>query len=54
MPAPVLWLMRLLQRWLGWDRVVLLVQRGGHVRTLNVPEDLPVSVRLNTGGSVAM
>jgi hypothetical protein len=54
MPLPVLWLLWLLQRRFGWDWAVLLVRRDDDVRTLKLPDDLPVSVRPNTDGSVGM
>ena len=54
MPQPVLWSLRLLQRWFGWEWVVLVLRRDDHVRTLKAPDDLPVSVRPNTDGSVGI
>lgn len=54
MPMPVLWLLRLLQRWFGWEWAVLVVRRDDDVRTLKLPDDLPVSVRENTDGSAGI
>jgi hypothetical protein len=54
MPQPVLWLMRLLQRWFGWEWAVLVIQHDDDVRTLKLPEGLPVSLRENTEGSVGV
>ena len=52
MPLILARLLFVLQRWFGWGWAVLVVQRTGDVRTLKLPEDLPVSVRPNSGGSV--
>jgi len=54
MPVPVLWLLRLLQRWFGWEWAVIVLRRDDDVRTLKLPEDLPVSVREYTDGSVGV
>jgi hypothetical protein len=54
MPPPVLSLMRLLQRWFGWEWAVLVIALDDDVRTLKLPEDLPVSVREDTDGSVGI
>ncbi|MGH6897978.1 MAG: hypothetical protein ACREJ5_15775 [Geminicoccaceae bacterium] len=43
-----------MQRWLGWEWAVLVVQRNDDVRTMKLPEDLQVSVRSNTDGSVGL
>jgi hypothetical protein len=51
------WLLRLLQplrRWLGWGRVVLVVQRDDEVLVSTLPRDLPVAVRLNSGETVSV
>lgn len=53
-PLPVLWLLRLLRSWLGSERAVLMVQRCDAVRTLKLRDDLPVSVRENTDGSIGI
>jgi hypothetical protein len=50
-------LVRLLQplsRWLGWSRVVLVVQRDDEVLVSTLPRDLPVAVRLNTDETVSL
>jgi hypothetical protein len=54
MPFPVLWLLRLLQRWFGWDWAVLVARRDDDVRTLKLPPDLTVLVRPNTDRAVGM
>lgn len=54
MPLPVLWLLWLLQRRFGWDWAVLVVRRDDDVRTLKLPDNLPVSVRENTDESVGL
>jgi hypothetical protein len=52
MPSILARQLSVLQRWFGWDWAVLVVRRDDDVRTLKLPEDLPVSVRKNTDGSV--
>ena len=55
MRPPVLWLLRQLRRWLGWQWAVLVVRHDDEdVHSLKLPEDLPVSARPNTDGSVAI
>jgi hypothetical protein len=49
MTATVLRLLQRLSRWLGWGRVVLVVQRErDDVLVSTLPRDLPVAIRLNT------
>ena len=54
MPQSVVQLLRLLQRWFRWEWAVLVVRRDDDVRTLKLPDDLPVSIKPNTDGSVGM
>jgi hypothetical protein len=54
MPSILTRLLSVLQRWFGWEWAVLVVRRDDDVRTLKLPEDLPVSVRENTDGSVGL
>ena len=54
MPSILTCLLSVLQRWFGWEWAVLVVWRDDDVRTLKLPDDLPVSVRPNTDGSVAL
>jgi hypothetical protein len=55
MTATILRLLQPLSRWLGWGRVVLVVQReGDDVLVSTLPRDLPVAVRLNTDETVSV
>jgi hypothetical protein len=55
MPSTILRLLQPLSRWLGWGRVVLVVQReGDDVLVSTLPRDLPVAVRLNTDETVSV
>jgi hypothetical protein len=54
MTATVLRLLQPLSRWLGWRRVVLVVQRDDEVLVSTLPRDLPVAVRLNTDETVSV
>jgi hypothetical protein len=54
MTATVLRLLQPLSRWLGWSRVVLVVQRDDEVLVSALPRDLPVAVRVNTDDTVSV
>jgi hypothetical protein len=55
MTTIILRLLQPLQHWLGWGRVVLVVQReGDEVLVSTLPRDLPVAVRLNTDATVSV
>ena len=54
MTAIILRLLQPLSRWLGWSRVVLVVQRDDEVLVSTLPRDLPVAVRLNTDETVSV
>jgi hypothetical protein len=47
MTSTILRLLQPLSRWLGWSRVVLVVQRDDEVLVSTLPRDLPVAVRLS-------
>ncbi len=48
-------LLRLLHRHYGWQRSLLLTQsREGRVAWLRLPEDMPVSLRLNADDTVSL
>jgi hypothetical protein len=54
MTSTILRLLQPLSRWLGWSRVVLVVQRDDEVLVSTLPRDLPVAVRLNTDETVSV
>jgi hypothetical protein len=54
MTAIILRLLQPLSRWLGWGRVVLVVQRDDEILVSTLPRDLPVAVRLNTDETVSV
>jgi hypothetical protein len=54
MTATILRLLQPLSCWLGWSRVVLVVQRDDEVLVSKLPRDLPVAVRLNTDATVSV
>jgi hypothetical protein len=55
MIATILRLLQPLSRWLGWSRVVLVIQHeGDDVLVSTLPRDLPVAVRLNTDETVSV
>jgi hypothetical protein len=54
MTATILRLLQPLQHWLGWSRVVLVVQRDDEVLVSTLPRELPVAVRLNTDETVSV
>jgi hypothetical protein len=54
MTAIILRLLQPLSRWLGWSRVVLVVQRDDDVLVSTLPRDLPMAVRLNTDETVSV
>jgi hypothetical protein len=54
MPSILARLLSVLQRWFGWEWAVLVVRRDDDVRTLKLPDDLPISVRENTDGTVGL
>jgi hypothetical protein len=54
MTAIILRLLQPLSRWLGWGRVVLVVQRDDEFLVSKLPRDLPVAVRLNTDATVSV
>jgi hypothetical protein len=54
MASTILRLLQPLQRWLGWGRVVLVVQRDDEVVVSTLPRDVPVAVRLNTDETVSV
>jgi hypothetical protein len=54
MTAIILRLLQPLSRWLGWSRVVLVVQRDDDVLVSTLPRDLPVAVRRNTDETVSV
>jgi hypothetical protein len=54
MTAIILRLLQPLSRWLGWSRVVLVVQRDDEVLVSTLPRDLPVAVRRNTDETVSV
>ena len=54
MTAIILRLLQPVSRWLGWSRVVLVVQRDDEVLVSTLPRDVPVAVRLNTDDTVSV
>jgi hypothetical protein len=55
MTVTVLRLLQPLSRWLGWSRVVLVVQRDDdEVLVSTLPRDVPVAVRRNTDETVSV
>jgi hypothetical protein len=54
MTATVLRLLQPLKHWLGWSRMVLVVQRDDEVLVSTLPRDLPVAVRRNTDETVSV
>jgi hypothetical protein len=54
MTAIILRLLQPLQHWLGWGRVVLVVQRDDEVLVSTLPRNVPVAVRLNTDDTVSV
>jgi hypothetical protein len=54
MTSTILRLLQPLSRWLGWSRVVLVIQRDDEVLVSTLPRDLPVAVRLNTDDTVSV
>jgi hypothetical protein len=54
MTAIILRLLQPLSRWLGWSRVVLVVQRDDEVLVSTLPGDVPVAVRRNSDETVSV
>ena len=48
------WLVRWLWRWLGWSWVVFVQRYDNDVAVLKPPDSLPVSIGLNTDGTVSV